>query len=110
MYEQLLARELEILADAEELLELASAGDSEKFNSLRDRYLQRIEELKFFRTAVEVNNEQRDVLLELALALVRLDARIRRIVDPGLNRADKWLTAGVRPGQTKTEKTKPLGA
>ena len=110
MYEQLLARELEILADAEELLELASAGESEKFNQLRDRYLKRIEELKLFRTAVEVNSQQRDVLLELALALVRLDARIGRIVDPGTSRADKWLTNGVRPGQIKTEKNKPLGA
>jgi hypothetical protein len=42
MYEQLLTSELEILADAEQLLALAKAGHSDQFNRLRDAYLKRI--------------------------------------------------------------------
>lgn len=110
MYEQLLASEVEILADAEQLLELAMAGNSHQFNALRDRYLQRIEQLRMLRTAVDVTDEQREVLLEIALSLLRFDARIRRIVEPELDQPDQWLARAKIAEPGKLSKIKPVGA
>ncbi len=109
IYEQLLTSELEILADAEQLLALASAGRSDEFNRLREAYLKRIAHLQSLRTQVQIDDEQRDVLLEIALALVRLDGQIRRLVDPRSSRADVWLGASAKAAKTPHRKPKVVG-
>ncbi len=109
MYQQLLSCELEILAEAEQLLAHAKAARQRDFNLLREQYLQRIAEVQGLRTLVRLNDEQRAVLLEIALALLRLDGQIRRIVDPDSSRADSWLSKRQDQGRSINNSRKPVG-